>query len=103
MKRHGATTLWESWPGNGSHNHPMFGGCVRQLFEGFLGIRQKKGTAGYTDVEIVPRIPGKLTGAKGSIRTVQGEISVAWERKEGKIALQVTVPDGVSAVLQTSV
>ena len=32
MKRNGATTLWERWDGRESHNHPMFGACVRLLF-----------------------------------------------------------------------
>lgn len=39
MKRNGATTLWERWDGRESHNHPMFGACVRLLFTQILGIR----------------------------------------------------------------
>lgn len=39
MKRNGATTLWERWDGRESHNHPMFGACVRLLFTEILGIR----------------------------------------------------------------
>lgn len=98
MKRHHATTLWETWSGSGSHNHPMFGACVRQLFSGFLGIRQLQGSGGYTAVEVAPRIPQKLTYAKGSICTPQGEIMVAWEKKDGSITFRVRIPDGVKAV-----
>ena len=98
MKDHGATTLWEKWTGEDSHNHPMFGACVRQLFSGFLGIRQQKGSAGYEAVEIAPRIPQKLDYAKGSIHTPKGEIKVAWEKKDGSIAFSVTIPDGMKAV-----
>ena len=96
MKRHGATTLWESWEGDYSHYHPMFGACVRQLFTGFLGIRQKPGTAGYKEVEISPRISKNLAYAKGSILTPQGEIAVAWEKTEDGIALHVTAPESVT-------
>lgn len=39
MKRNGAMTLWERWDGRESHNHPMFGACVRLLFTEILGIR----------------------------------------------------------------
>ena len=39
MKQNGATTLWERWDGKESHNHPMFGACVRLLFTEILGIR----------------------------------------------------------------
>lgn len=93
MKRHGATTLWETWSGDASHNHPMFGSCVRQLFTGFLGIHQKEGTAGYTDVEITPQIPEKLQFIKGSICTQQGKIEVVCERKDGEIQIRTTMPE----------
>lgn len=44
MKRNGATTLWERWDGRESHNHPMFGACVRLLFTEILGIRMTPST-----------------------------------------------------------
>ena len=98
MKRNGATTIWEDWIGSMSLCHPMFGGSCRQLFTGFLGIRQTKESAGYEKVEIAPRIPAGLPWAKGSIRTPKGEISVAWEKKnEGGIAFEITIPQGVEA------
>ena len=31
IKAQGATTLWEYWEGERSHNHPMFGACVKHL------------------------------------------------------------------------
>lgn len=98
MKRHGATTLWENWSGESSHNHPMFGACVRQLFTGFLGIRQVYGSAGYLEVEIAPRIPRKLSYAKGSICTPQGEIMVSWIKKDDEIEFCVRIPKGINAV-----
>lgn len=98
MKRHGATTLWEDWDGKNSHSHPMFGACVRQLFQGFLGIRQSAGTAGYTAVEIAPRVPRKLDYARGSIHTPQGKIAVAWEKQESVLRFRVEIPEGVKAV-----
>ena len=71
MRRLGGTTLWEYWNGHRSHSHPMFGAPVRYLFRDLLGIRQKPGTVGFTDVEIQPvSIPGLqcsgwITNAKG--------------------------------------
>ena len=32
MKARGAATLWENWNGAESHNHPMFGACLKYLF-----------------------------------------------------------------------
>ena len=95
MKRHGATTLWESWHGGDSHNHPMFGACARQLFTGFLGIRQPEGSYGYEKVEIMPRIPQDMEYAKGSIDTTKGRISVCWYKENGEIKLKVNVPADV--------
>lgn len=106
QKRRGATTLWESWDGieydgsNISHAHPMFGACVRQLFTGFLGIRQRIGTAGYTNVEISPCIPQKLTYAKGSIHTPQGEISVGWTKNDGKTEFHISVPESMNVIFK---
>ncbi|MCL2751494.1 MAG: family 78 glycoside hydrolase catalytic domain [Firmicutes bacterium] len=31
MKAQGATTLWETWNGDASHNHPMFGAAAKYL------------------------------------------------------------------------
>lgn len=98
MKDHGATTLWEKWTGEDSHNHPMFGASVRQFFSGFLGIRQKKGCAAYEAVEISPRIPQKLDYVKGSILTPKGEIKIAWEKTKDSVKIDVKIPNGTRAV-----
>ena len=84
----GATTIWETWDGRASHNHPMFGAAVRLLFTEILGIRQKPGTAGYADCTVEPADIPALSWAGGSIRTPRGEIRVRWERDaEGKLRL----------------
>jgi hypothetical protein len=35
MMSHGATTLWETWEGNHSLDHPMFGAVVEYLLKYF--------------------------------------------------------------------
>ena len=92
MKRHGATTLWERWDGKESHCHPMFGGCVRHLFEGFLGIRQAYGTGGYTDVTVEPMLPADLAFMEGCFPTDKGMVSVSLRREDGNIACDVQLP-----------
>lgn len=88
MMEQGATTLWETWDGGASHNHPMFGGAVRQLFTQVLGIRQQPGTAGYADYRIEPAdIPG-LSWAEGWITAPGGQIYVRWKRNaDGSISI----------------
>lgn len=99
MKRKGATTIWETWAGEGtvSLDHPMFGACVRQLFQSILGIRQAPDTAGYQTVVLAPCVPAALQQAQGSVCTPRGEIAVAWRQTEDTVTFAVTVPAGVEA------
>lgn len=91
MKDRGATTIWENWTGVESHNHPMFAAGARQLFAGILGIRQRKGTAGYQDVIIRPcQLPAGQR-VKGSLLTPLGRLTVELDEKNVK----VTVPEGM--------
>ena len=89
MMENGATTLWETWEGTQSHNHPMFGSVVKLLFTEILGIRQKEGGCGYTEYSVEPADIGALSWAEGSVRTKEGTIHVAWKRDE-KGTLQIT-------------
>jgi len=72
MKRLGATTLWEYWNGHRSHSHPMFGAAARYLFRDLLGITQRPGTVGFTDVVIRPAVVPGLR-CKGYITNAEGE------------------------------
>ena len=83
MMNAGATTLWETWAGDNSHNHPMFGGVTRALFRHVLGIRQPAGSCGFSEVRIEPVDILKLDWAEGSIMTPRGQLWVRVERKNG--------------------
>lgn len=97
MRDHGASTLWESWTDGGSHCHPMFGAGVRTLFTGLCGIRQKPGTGGYREVEIVPQLPSAMQFANASIVTPRGTLSVYLRRSENGVCAQVEIPAGIVA------
>ena len=71
MKRHGATALWESFDGGGSHCHHMFGGAVRTLFTCFLGISYEGDR-----LHIDPHLPAALNRIKGSVETKFGRIEI---------------------------
>ncbi|MBQ9358863.1 MAG: family 78 glycoside hydrolase catalytic domain, partial [Abditibacteriota bacterium] len=55
MLKNGATTVWESWDGGASHDHPMFGAFDAWLYKnvGALDYRE-----GKLDVNIPPRSLG---------------------------------------------
>lgn len=102
MKRNGATTIWERWRKDGSSkSHPMFGACCRQLFEGFLGIRQERGSTAFKRVVISPYLPEALKYIRGSVETPGGRICVSLERTDALVTATVYIPEGVRAVFRT--
>ncbi len=97
MRQSGATTLWENWNGEASHNHPMFGACVQYLFEGVLGITQAENSSAYDKIVIAPAKIKALDFAKGHITTEKGKISVSYKKSEGKTEFKVELPQNASA------
>lgn len=93
MKRHGATTLWEYWDGQQSQDHPMFGGCLRHVFEGFMGIRQAYGTGGYSAVTVKPQLPAAMNRMEGSLLTPRGRISVKLTRRGDTVDAEIELPE----------
>ena len=73
----------------------MFGACARQLFQSVLGIRQREGTAGYTDVIINPVKTTRGLKASGSIVTPNGVIAVSLDTTGEKPVVQVDAPDNI--------
>ncbi|WMJ23181.1 family 78 glycoside hydrolase catalytic domain [Paludicola sp. MB14-C6] len=98
MKQHGATTLWEYFDGRCSHNHPMFGAPVRQLFYRFLGIQQIETSVAFKNVIISPVIPEGLNSACGKISTLHGDICVSWYKDDCDVNLEVKIPKNVNAI-----
>lgn len=104
----GATTMWERWNGYkpdgtfataemNSFNHYAYGAVGDWMYEKMCGIRQKEGTAGFTDIVFAP-IPGnKFTFAEASIDTRNGKVASRWERTENEIVYTFTVPENTSA------
>ena len=95
MKQQGATTIWEYFNGRCSHNHPMFGACTRQLFQSVLGIRQREGTAGYTDVIIDPVKTKHGLTVSGSIDTPNGVIAVSLDTTNDTPIIKVNAPKNI--------
>lgn len=71
MKRNGATTLWERWDGRESHNHPMFGACVRLLFTQILGIRM---TPSAQPPVVNPTQPDVTAPQAQALKPLNGEL-----------------------------
>jgi alpha-L-rhamnosidase len=102
MRRRGATTLWEYFPGSlrdRSHSHPMFGAVAAYPFEYILGIRQPEGEAGFRTLELAPSFPPSLRRAAGYRVLPAGRVEVSWAREGEAVRLEITLPQGLPAVL----
>jgi hypothetical protein len=101
----GLTSLPETWDammdGYQSLNHCMLGHVIEWYYGYVGGIRQKPGTAGWSDVVIAPSI-GLLSSCEVSVKTPRGEYVSKWRIEKGAprtFVLQVQVPQGSSATV----
>ena len=96
----GATTIWESWEGTeaqggvASLDHYSKGAVCEWIVNTMCGI--KVGSKPNTFV-IKPIAGGTLTYAKASYHSVYGLVESGWERKDGKLLLNVDIPCNCSA------
>ncbi|MDX1636857.1 MAG: family 78 glycoside hydrolase catalytic domain [Balneolaceae bacterium] len=102
--RNGATTLWEAWDATGSHNHQMFGSVSEYFYNYLAGIRPptdpgSKTEKGYRHIHIMPRVPGQMTHAEGTLETVRGTVSSSWKKEGEEFNLNVTIPANTTATI----
>ncbi|MEY2242058.1 glycoside hydrolase family 78 protein [Streptomyces sp. BF23-18] len=104
----GATTIWERWdsllpdgsvnPGEmTSFNHYAFGAVADWMHRVVAGLGP--GSPGYRSLRIEPRPGGRISWARTAHRTPYGLAEVAWERAEGELRVDVTVPTGSVATV----
>ncbi|MBQ5840754.1 MAG: family 78 glycoside hydrolase catalytic domain [Clostridia bacterium] len=102
MIQNEATTIWERWELRktgriNSYNHPMYGAVGYWFYAYLAGIKPTK--PGFSEVTIRPYFPQKLLSANASLKTMQGDLTVRWIKREGKTYLYVDVPFGVKATV----
>ncbi len=104
----GATTIWERWdgqkpdstfqdPGMNSFNHYAYGAIGDWMYRVSAGIEAK--SPGYKEILIQPHLTKKLQFSKASFESSYGRISSGWERKEGKIVVNVQIPANTKATI----
>ncbi len=104
----GATTMWERWngykpdgtfatPEMNSFNHYAYGAVGDWIYEKMCGIRQKEGTAGFTDIVFSPIPSDRFTFAEASIKTANGVIASRWEKTENGMLYTFEVPENTRA------
>lgn len=106
--QHGATTIWERWngwtqeegffdPHMNSFNHYSLGSIGEWLFRHVLGIELDPTTAGFGRFVVRPFVDPSLSFARGSYRTLHGEIGSEWKLDGDRLTFTVRIPANTSA------
>ncbi len=108
----GATTIWERWDGQrpdgtfqdkgmNSFNHYAYGAIGDWMYRISAGLDTK--SAGYRHLLLKPHPSKKLEFSKATFESAYGTVTSGWERKDGKILVNLVVPPNARAtvVLQT--
>ncbi|RLD76694.1 MAG: hypothetical protein DRJ10_13180, partial [Bacteroidetes bacterium] len=93
----GATTLWETWTGNESHSHPMFGSVTAWFYQALGGINPDADNPGFKHIIIKPSIINELDFANINYSSVYGDITSKWELKNNDLKLTVSIPANTTA------
>jgi len=95
----GATTTWEQWNGEGSRNHPMFGGGLVWFYRVLAGMKADPAQPGYKNIIFKPQPAGDIKFVTYSNETPYGKASVSWERNADSFSLNIDVPVGSTATV----
>ncbi|MBE7030771.1 MAG: hypothetical protein E7409_05000 [Ruminococcaceae bacterium] len=98
MRKCGGTTFSEYWDymRTRSRCHYTLGAVVEWVVTRLMGIEPL--APGYKKVRIDPKLPEDIDFATYSLDTVNGPISVKFERKNGELLKEITVSDGIEIV-----
>jgi Glycogen debranching enzyme len=93
------TCLWETWNGQASRNHPMFGSVITWFYNTIAGIRFDETKPGMKHILITPTNQLGLDFCKSSYESLYGLIRSEWQYKDGKFELTVEIPVNTSATI----
>ncbi len=94
MIKNGATSLWETWEGNGSKNHTAFSSADSWISYGLAGVKPQ---GGYKEFTLKPYFAPELDFMNYSINTEYGVIGICWTRNEDAIEVEIKVPFNTTA------
>ena len=99
MLRGGGATMWESWNGAGSRNHPALGSVGAWFYQGLGGIRLDPVMPAFKRFVLKPAVVGDLAWVECSYPSVHGRIKSNWRREGGRLRLEVTIPVNTAATV----
>lgn len=95
----GATTTWEEWNGQGSHNHPMFGGGITWFYRKIAGMNTDPDNPGYRHIIFKPQPAYDLKFASYYNQTPYGKAGISWKKESAKFFTDINIPVGCSATV----
>lgn len=95
----GASTLWETWDGGASHNHPMFGSVCAWFFNSLAGLAPDAEAPGFKNIIVKPHVVAGLTSATAEYDSTRGKIAVRWKILGQCFKLELIVPTGSTATV----
>ena len=99
MLENGASTTWEHWRGERSRIHNCYNAAGSWFYQSLGGIQPLEDYPGYKRFLLAPRPPEALSWVKIFKETSYGTIRVEWEKKQGQMLIQTTIPTGSMAKL----
>ena len=94
LLQQGATTLWETWEGDGereySLNMKMFGNTEKFFYKDLAGI--SPASPGYQQISVKPRLVGDLRYARAAVKTIRGLASVDWRKSRTSFTMRLIIP-----------
>lgn len=95
----GATTIWETWKGDASHSHPMFGSVCQWFYNSLGGINPDPEHPGFRHIVIRPEAVANLKNTEVVYTSVYGKIKSSWELTGEDMILNVTIPPNTNATV----
>ncbi|MFA5327898.1 MAG: family 78 glycoside hydrolase catalytic domain [Prolixibacteraceae bacterium] len=99
MIEKGATTIWETWQGDASHSHPMFGSVCAWLYRYLGGISSDPKAPGFKHSVIKPYPVRSLSYANTNYSTPYGDVQSNWKLENDDFILNVSVPANTTATV----
>lgn len=96
----GATTLFEDWPGELSHNHIFFGDYCAWFYKTLAGIRPDEDAPGFKHFFLQPTFVKGLDFVKADYESRYGVIRSEWRRRGEKVRFSFEVPIGTTATVR---
>jgi hypothetical protein len=99
MIEKGATTIWETFQGDVSHSHPMFGSVTQWFYQHLGGIVPDANYPGFKHAIIKPYPVKGLYFARTTYPSLFGLIGTDWKFSGDNFELKVIIPANTTATV----